>query len=321
MSTTVTRKVPPQVARVLYRSCLRASKNGRYPEVFSNLGAEVYNIQVDVKKDHPTLAMPSSSAHVRQRLKTWFQSPQLDRIESSSPLCALPRILEQADALKLQTNLEASKPSLYILESTTIGALTGEYLQFSLTDQDQIDLILLVASGTEPKRFLLRHGELRDTAIELKVLSHQMTLDHGLVVACLAGSRVKMDLDWVVDRGRSTVATKYSLLRDNPSQANSSKNRHARQYILDMLHCVLPNQDTDLSETLKYFGLPPLDPEPFSFWALRYVLPMDDVASRWKWAHDCFSTAQRLDFIMEEIESILDEMDNPRPEPVSSRYF
>jgi hypothetical protein len=253
--------------------------------------------------------MPSSSAHVRQRLKTWFHNPQLELLESASPLRALPQILLQADALKLQTNAEAAKPSLHILESKTIGALTGEYLQFCLTNLDEIDLILSVASGTGSKRFLLRQSTGRDTAIELKVLSHQTTPDHGLVVACLAGSRVKLDLDGVVYCGGVAIANRYELLLDNRAQPDATNDRHARQYILDMLHCVLPNQNTDLAETLKYFGLPPLDPEPFSFWALRYVLPVNDVASRWKWAHECFSTAQRLNFIMEEVESILDEMD------------
>jgi len=224
MATTTTRKVPPQVGRVLYRSCLRASRNGRFPEVFSSIGADVYNFQVSAENDHPTLAMPSTSVHVRQRLKAWFQSPRLDILQGASPFRVLPEILQQADALKLQTDPRAAKPSLLLLENNSIGALTGEYLQFSLSDQVQIDAFLDVATSRddEASRFLLRRdkGETCNTAMELKVLSHRMTNDHNLVIACLAGSRVKVDLDWTHECRGSTVAESYHLLRDNLSDAS-----------------------------------------------------------------------------------------------------
>jgi hypothetical protein len=96
-----------------------------------------------------------------------------------------------------------------------------------------------------------------------------------------------------------------------------------RQYILDMFHCVLPNQgSSDLPETLNYFGMPPLEPEAFSFWVLRYVLPVDDVASRWKSEHDCRSTSERSKFVMEEVESIIilssDELETNNDDQVLS---
>lgn len=301
-------EVPPQLARLLYRSCLRVSKNGRHPEVFSNLGAEVYNIQVRSKNDHPTLAMPSSPAHVRQRLKTWFQDPSLDKLKSSSPLQALPQILQHADALKLQAGLPRS---LRILENQNIGALTGEYLQFTLTETIQIDAMLaLTAEKEESTHFILRQGADINTGIAMKLLSHHKSRDQNLSVACLAGSRVRLDSIGIADGDGFSVVKRYKLLRDTASPSSLSKNRHARQYILDMLYCVLPNQDTNLSETLTYFGMPPIDPEDFSFWALRYILPIEDVASRWKWSHESVTTNQRLNFVMEEIESILEEMDS-----------
>ena len=135
------------------------------------------------------------------------------------------------------------------------------------------------------------------------------------MVACLAGPRFKVAQNSLSSPCGFSQAAHYEVLKDVPP-SDSPENIRTRQYILDMFHIVLPNQDSSLPETLTYFGLPPLEPEAFSFWALRYVLPVDDVASRWRWAHECRNTAERMKFIMEEVESILAELD--RDDQVSS---
>jgi len=55
-------------------------------------------------------------------------------------------------------------------------------------------------------------------------------------------------------------------------------------------------------KSIMSLGIPPLDAEEFSFWALRFVLAYNDVPSRHKWL-SCHSTRRRLGFVV----GLLDE--------------
>jgi hypothetical protein len=199
----MTQKVPTQLARAVYRSCLRASQNGQFPEVFGSYGATVYNTQIKQDNDHASLAIPSTSMQVRQRLKSWFQE-QHDNDEAPGirPSEILPQIHQQESVLAptfrktQEINKDGSrtldKVPLYLLEHDTIGALTGENLQFSLTEQHHIDLIAEVSSSKK-KQFLLRQTSWRQSATLLEIVSHHISESNdGLSVACLAGPRLKV---------------------------------------------------------------------------------------------------------------------------------
>jgi len=130
-------------------------------------------------------------------------------------------------------------------------------------------------------------------------------------------------------------ATSYSYKKDecedylyynNAFAARQAAWTDTRQYILDLLTCALENMtsttksgedgsttkgstDTNsLADTLVHnkanFGLPPLDAEAFSFWALRFVLAVDDYDARLYWLHHCRSTSERLEFVVKEVEAI-----------------
>jgi len=60
--------------------------------------------------------------------------------------------------------------------------------------------------------------------------------------------------------------------------------------------------DATTITNLASVSMPPLDPEAFSFWALRFVLGDADVSARMKWLA-CRSTSRRLLFVIDLLES------------------
>jgi hypothetical protein len=92
------------------------------------------------------------------------------------------------------------------------------------------------------------------------------------------------------------------------ASSNSMKFFATRQYILNLVECILSFHGSDLGSVLVQtgFGLPPLDPEAFSFWALRFVLRKDDMEGRHFWLHNCHSTAERLQYAIIQMEDIVD---------------
>ena len=163
----------------------------------------------------------------------------------------------------------------------------------------------------------------------------------GVAVTCVAGQRVRigreetihgfskeLDLDdlrkamqsgssdgvnnpqkqcWSESEAPLAIATSFDLCHDTDS-CISLQFEHTRLYILNLIECVLGYHDKDLGETLVHtgFGLPPLDPEGFSIWALRFVLSREDVDGRQFWLHNCHSTMERLQYVVIQIEAILD---------------
>jgi hypothetical protein len=84
-----------------------------------------------------------------------------------------------------------------------------------------------------------------------------------------------------------------------------------RQNILNMMQQSLYHSSgKNLAETLATnpadFGLPPLNADSFSKWALRLVLAVDDVQGRQQWLHSCQSSTKRLEFVIRAVEDILE---------------
>ena len=324
-------RVPRELSRVLYKSLLRASRFGRHPEVFGRCGAIVYNAQCENNNDHFSLALPSNPSQVRQRMKSWFRNPiHWNRSNSEiQPLEALRLIREQEEILPHSfggPTTTKARSSLPIFDCDEVAILPGEKTQM-LFIEPRYQHLASVAATSNSKSFLLRRFKASREATLVKILSH-MELDNGaIIVTCLGGRRLSIlgqgtetignenhDDDETDCPAAVTRATSYHWLNDkempmwsdDDTTSAAPEFMETRQYILDLLTCVLPNQDRNLPETLEHFGLPPLDPEAFSFWALRLVLPVDDTKSRLKWSFECRSVADRLDYIVDEIESTLD---------------
>ncbi|KAG7354830.1 hypothetical protein IV203_004186 [Nitzschia inconspicua] len=155
----------------------------------------------------------------------------------------------------------------------------------------------------------------------------------GVAVSCVAGPRVVISKETIIpmsitdaqadcteDEGNRLTCWSQSTAplfvaedvqiavdRDLPL-GNPMTILSTRHYILNLVERILVFYDSDLGDTLVQtgFGLPPLDPESFSFWALRFVLRRDDMKGRQFWMHNCHSTTERLQYVIIQLEAIVD---------------
>lgn len=117
---------------------------------------------------------------------------------------------------------------------------------------------------------------------------------------------------WNTSTKPLSVATQYNFRRDNliqqPDEFNHQIATELRQYILNILQFAVGIHGLCFEKTLveTEFGLPPLDIESFSCWALKFVLQADDLEARERWLHGCTSSMERLKFIVQEVEDILE---------------
>jgi hypothetical protein len=113
---------------------------------------------------------------------------------------------------------------------------------------------------------------------------------------------------WSTSTAPLAVAMDYQYQQDHDSSLSNNHYDDTRQYMLHLLQCVLAYHDSDLAETMVQtkFGLPPLQQEAFSYWALKFVLKSNNMSGRLYWLQNCHSTTERLNFIVHEIEAILD---------------
>eukprot|EP00977_Amphora_coffeiformis_P014466 scaffold4059_cov177-Amphora_coffeaeformis.AAC.17 len=322
-----TPQIPPRLARVLYRSMLRASHSGRHPEVFGYNGATAFNSQSAINDEDAAFALPETPKQVRQRIKSWFQQAQetpvsldgtSDNDVLASPLEVLRHVRQQASVLPCA--VDKSKP-LPIFDYSGVAALPGETIQFAFVEPRYLQLALRVVQS-ESRHFLLRPGPEAGTATLLQIVSHIVLPNEMMAVACLGGPRIFVrqleseEVEGDVDPyhakiyGLSTEKTLHTAtdfcLRPDTDAKDVSNFLETRQYLLHLLQCILPHQGTTLTETLPTFGLPPLEPEVFSYWILRYVLAVDDVNGRLEWLHGCTSTHKRLEVLVRDFEDILD---------------
>jgi hypothetical protein len=334
MSTAVmNNKVPPRLARALYRSMLRCSFMGNQPGVFGAVGALAFARQAALEDEHLSVSLPQNSEQVRRRLKDWFQKPLTDETTLNEnghrddhdllalsnldkPLETLRLVRKQASLLSISDDVP-----LPIFEYDGVAALANETVNFCFVEPRYLELAARVWQSPS-RQFLLKAKPGDDTATLLYLQSH-MTLPNGMIaVSCLSGHRVlvhQVATEHVegdvhpehaamfdLHKAPKTLhsAIKYSWCPDQ-DYIDPITFSQTRRYVLYLLHTILPYQGSTLLHTLGAFGLPPLDPEGFSFWALRHLLANDDADGRIEWTHNCMSTHQRLNFVVDELESIL----------------
>jgi Lon protease-like protein len=322
----------PKLSRALYRTFLRASHNGLHPEVFGRHGAAVLESQIMAQEEHASLAIPSKPAQVRQRLKDYWRNvnPNLNlkkAAHSDSPLMVLESVHQQESLLPTTGNSN-SKTALPIFDYDGVAALPGETTQMVFLEPRYLSLAASVLQEDSTGHFLMRASPKSSTATLVQMLSHLVLPTNMVAVACRGGARVHItqetsqqvpgELDPIlaekhkIDKTQANclkMATNYEWKQDT-SCTTTAQLMHTRQYILDMLSVALPLQESALLTTLAQFGLPPLQPEPFSFWALRYVLAPNDVSSRLFWLQSTH-TADRMNYVVQELESILDQEITP----------
>lgn len=94
------------------------------------------------------------------------------------------------------------------------------------------------------------------------------------------------------------------------------KFQSTRQYILNLIECILDFHEADFGDALVETGysLTPLYPEAFSFWALRFVLAGSDIRGRHFWLHNFHSTSERLQHSIIHMETIVDAQNEEEDE-------
>ena len=327
-----TAQVPSRLARVMYRSMLRASHNGRHPQVFGTAGAQAFLSQA--ADEHLALALPSTPRQVLQRVKAFFRQGKKDGVgrdgnfnndndDDMVGLCAPLQVLRQVQQDSVANQLDNNGSALLVFDYDGVAALPGEIVSFCFVEPRYVKLGVQVWQS-QRRQFLLRPSPNSNTASLLQLQSHLVLPNYMVAVTCRAGPRVfirattqehvegkihpvhahKYNLHTA--SSILSTATEYCLCPDKDRIDGNGDFADTRQYILHLLHCILPYQDSDLRQTLLAFGLPPLQPEAFSFWVLRHVLAVDDVKGRLEWLHDCRSTTRRLDFLLHHLKDILD---------------
>ncbi|CAB9523656.1 expressed unknown protein [Seminavis robusta] len=396
----------PRLARAFYRSYLRLSQKGHHPQIFGRYGAAVFAQQSDQLNEHASLALPSSPAQVRNRLKQWFRSDEKP-LDNDTATCAVLQEMAQnpLDVFRRIHENQNMLPNtlsgaqLPIFDYDGMAALPGERFQTLFLEPRYVHGLLPLVLASSNQHFLLRPHRQASTGTLLKLVSHQhvhlpactigktMTNQEqpssndtaesktnddqssqlqepekrriaGVAVTCAAGSLVRIEEEeqidglseymqlyagallhrnktgeeqpleddpecWSTSKAPLALATHCSHHYDDRDWMTSDHEAETRQYILHLLQCVLAYHDTDFAETLVQtgFGLPPLDAQAFSFWALRFVLRQDDVEGRLHWQQDCHSIRQRLEFVLQEAEAILDaQQEEEEEEMVGARF-
>ncbi|KAG7337727.1 hypothetical protein IV203_015467 [Nitzschia inconspicua] len=218
----------------------------------------------------------------------------------------LPMLLDSPSAISLflLRSLKASS------QATVVQLLSHQHVTLPLNSiGTSIESNNDATTGWEPKRMFSgvavtcvagpRVVISKETIIPMSITDAQAdcTEDEGNRFTCWSQSTAPLfvaeDVQIAVDRDLPLV---------NPTILST------RHYILNLVERILAFYDSDLGDTLVQtgFGLPPLDPESFSFWALRFVLRRDDMKGRQFWMHNCHSTTERLQYVIIQLEAIVD---------------
>lgn len=277
--------------------------------------SNMQQIHHDNKLPLPIFEYDQIAALPGEQLETLFLEPRyVDGL--------LPFLLESTSSQR-QFLLRANK---HATSATVLTLLSHQYVTLPA------NTVGMGASGDDRRN---GNDDMQQESARQRMIS-------GVAVNCLAGSRVSIIQDedihgfskqqtiddllqiidgthnqqakqhcWSESSAPLSMATKVEPHGDTDSMSQSCNALHfeeTRQHILNLIECVMSFHDKDLAETLidTGFGLPPLEPEAISFWALRFVLTREDMPGRHFWLHNCQSTTERLQYVVLQIEAILD---------------
>mmetsp|Transcript_25129 Transcript_25129/g.37233 ORF Transcript_25129/g.37233 Transcript_25129/m.37233 type:complete len:307 (+) Transcript_25129:372-1292(+) len=286
-----------KLARVLYRSLLRVSRKGNHPEVFGKYGKQA--------KEYP---LPHTASEVRAILRGGFRMGKTSRaidvanIDTTDRQSKHDAIKEAFEILRHSNEMSSillpqkdDLPSaLPIFEYTDAGVLMEEEIQFNFFEPRYRFLAqeALSRDGT----FIL--GQKHSSSL-VKIVEHMFLPNGNIAVRCIGGPRIKVLRREKVNVGEDNVlaqATKFDIESDDFDEESQQNLFAMRLRFLELMKCVYPKTN------ITSMGLPPIDPERFSFWALRFTLSQSDPASRQRWLA-CLSTNMRLQHVIEFFES------------------
>ena len=224
-------------------------------------------------------------------------------------------VLRQTNELSsiLAPNVNKLERGLPIFDFSAQALLCGEYSQFNFFEPRY--RLLATEAISKQGNFLLRGvvpSALDDgyvsACILVKIIDHgKGMVDGQIAVRCIAGPRIEVVLEeeQEVEGGKPlTRATEYTLMRDVSTiipQEGEESVEEMRERCLVLLTSVRPVED------LTTAGLPPLDAEAFSYWAIRLVLAPLDAESRLNWLANR-STSDRIGHVIRQVEAYKERM-------------
>lgn len=311
---------PNKLIKVVYRSLLKACNNGAKPEVFGEYGSAAL---LRYWKDNKTtfggsndqISFPSTTDQVRRIIRHEFREESFQksidkkRLRQDDPIAAL-RYVNELSYILFPPESDLSRAGIPIFDYSSSASFTGETLHFNFFEPRYLKLVQEAMAGNG--WFILRAQQILDTddqddqlsgSILMKITEHN-TMQRNVFVQCVAGPRVRVLQQEEVPIQNESVtaapkeyvpppmirATHLVFHRDHEDPNALDLMQSIRAKCLDALLAVTP-----LKIVLSQ-GLPPLDPENFSFWVLRFLL--EDTYAKHEWLTRQCSTSQRLLFAL-----------------------
>jgi len=297
----------PRLSRALYRYLLRSCQYGKHPEIFGKYGSSAALSFASYKatNNEQKCTFPSSPSEVKNIFDHVF-SVKNDDFSNIDPFAVL-RYANETAGILYPPILPSRLP---IFDYNASSALPGETVGFNFFEPRYLKLVEMAMSTCDEEKgggyFLLRAGKApRGGASLLKILNYKSYKD-VIGVHCMAGPRIiiKMKENIPIHINNNevpslAVATDFDIWSEenNPLEKYTEKRNH----ILDSLSKV-----SDLTTAVHRVGLPPINITEFSFWALRFILSENDVASRQRWLFRCNDAEERMQYVQDYLETILD---------------
>mmetsp|Transcript_14758 Transcript_14758/g.21769 ORF Transcript_14758/g.21769 Transcript_14758/m.21769 type:complete len:318 (-) Transcript_14758:852-1805(-) len=297
-------KPPKKVIQVVYRLLLKACENGAKPEVFGKLGSDaLWSYWKDKTKGGADDAQifPSTPEQVRKLLRRGFELDSSTKNDGmwgqrqADPIAALRQVNERSYIL-FPPESELSKAGIPVFDYYSSAALKGEELSLNFFEPRYLKLVREAMAGNG--WFILRGRQILDTdgivsaSVLMKITEHA-TDGRNSFIQCTAGPRIRVleqeEVPVVEENAPPMIRATHVVFYQDKDDCHLSTLESMRSKCLDLIFAVQP------PKIVIYHGPPPLDPENFSFWVLRFII--DDAESKHEWL-TCHSTSQRLQFAL-----------------------
>lgn len=316
---------PPPVLRVLYRSILRTTQNGRYPELLGPYGYKAWSVlttEDNAKKTTIAVkSLPKDPTAVRSLLHQAFESHPLvkgeqpdekhGRLANIDPFDLLRQSAVLSSIAAAPNNTELP-PRLAIFDYPPSTLLPWEQTVFNFFEPRYRrlakDAVVPDNDGTSRGYFILRAGKGGVSSL-MKILRHEEMPNGNIETLCISGPRLAISEEDSIDVIGSShplaIAKSFDIVRDEELGGESQLEAlDLREQCIELISGVYEPFDQILEER----GLPPVDLEAFSFWALHLLLAaqngaVSDARARQQWL-ECKSTKKRLSFVVKNLRHL-----------------
>ena len=308
----------PAVAVALYRALLRVCRKGERPEVFGKRstsawlsGGSCTNTSTD---EDPAPRLPTDAASVRSDIKMLFRTNWAETMLSTAAdfneEASIPQpfeVLRDANsrAATLLPNQHDLPTKLPIFAYEHAALFPGEETTFRFFEPRYKRMVEAATSAEGGGWFLLRPREPYYSL--LRIIEHAQLPNGDYAVNCMAGPRVTVleegdSEDLSVGASRLTWATQFELCNDDVPVLSNDMPKEYQSLDEMRAHCLELLMDATSIDNILSISGSPLDPEAFSFFALRFITADHDVGTKWKWLA-CRSTPHRLLYVIDLLES------------------